>query len=180
MDQKQKWQERLFGAQLTVCRSVSATNEFRTVTTTEALRNVEVIGVYFSFANINLKSDELVKKLRDLYERLSEDSQKNGSKRFEIVQVVLWAHNDVYCEFETSHRDCLMGMPWYGMPYSEIDLKVSAIELLLPNFLFYILIGKNFLKSKINLHREKFHKFWDTVYTFLWKYVFNQLLLNLT
>ncbi|XP_049824373.1 nucleoredoxin isoform X2 [Aethina tumida] len=35
----------------------------------------------------------------------------------------MWAHNDVYSDFENSHRDSLLGLPWFAVPFSEIDLK---------------------------------------------------------
>lgn len=119
MAQKQKWQERFFGKQLTDCSSITKSNEFKNVATFEAIKDAEVLGVYFSFANV--QSDDTVKKLRNLHENLNKEQKK---RRIEVVQVVLWAHNDVYSDFETSHNDSLMGLPWYGMPYSEIDLKV--------------------------------------------------------
>lgn len=128
-NQKRKWQERLFGKELTDCKSITAQSGLQNVCTVDALKNVEILGVYFCFANINLQSDDFVRKLRDLYDRLNGDPSKNGPKKLEVVQVVLWAHNDVYGDFETSHRDCLKTLPWYGIPYSEIDLKVSFDEL---------------------------------------------------
>lgn len=119
MDQKSQWPERLFGKQLLKCD----TNDFLCVPTPEVLKNVQITGVYFSFANISQQSDEFTKKLKSLYERLNQENCE--VKKYEVVQVVLWANNDVFSDFENSHRDSLMGMPWFAMPFSEIDLKVT-------------------------------------------------------
>ncbi|XP_017779992.1 PREDICTED: uncharacterized protein LOC108569327, partial [Nicrophorus vespilloides] len=110
------WQERLFGKQLTDCSGSKPDTE-----TVEALTDVETVGVYFSFANINLQSDDFRNKLKELYRRLN--TSDGSTKRLEIVQVVLWANNDVYSDFEGSHRDSLVDLPWFAMPFSEIDLK---------------------------------------------------------
>lgn len=111
-NQKLHWQERLFGQNL-------INTNFQKHQTTDALNDCDYIGVYFSFANVY---DDFVKRLKDLYERLNETKRR----RLEVVQVVMWANNDVYnSDFENSHRDSLLGLPWFAMPYNEIDLKVS-------------------------------------------------------
>lgn len=125
-NQKLKWQERLFGRSLLKCDSMVNTSDFQAVPTPDALKNVQITGVYFSFANISLDSDEFIKKLGDLYDKLNNDRSGEDEKRFEVVQVVLWAHNDVYSDFENGHRNSLLGLPWFAMPFSEIDLKVSV------------------------------------------------------
>lgn len=123
--EKTKWCERLFGKRLIKCDSADSSDDFHLVSTEEALQNANTVGIYFSFANINLQSDEVIKKLRDLYERLRSESCSDATARkFEVIQVVMWAHNDNYGDFESSHRDSLQGLPWLAMPYSEIVLKV--------------------------------------------------------
>lgn len=122
--EKTKWYERLFGRKLIKCDSVNNSNDFELISTNEVLQNANITGIYFSFANINQHSDEFIKKLRDLYERLKEESRSN-EKKLEVVQVVMWAHNDNYGDIEGSHRNSLIGLPWFAMPFSEIDLKVS-------------------------------------------------------
>lgn len=123
--EKTKWYERLFGRKLIKCDSVNNSNDFELILTNEVLQNANITGIYFSFANINQHSDEFIKKLRDLYERLKEES-RSEEKKLEVVQVVMWAHNDNYGDFEGSHRNSLVGLPWFAMPFSEIDLKVSC------------------------------------------------------
>lgn len=126
MAQKSRWHERLFGKQLIKCDALSTTDDFlQHVQTSELLGGADIVGVYFSFANISSQSDEFIKRLKELYCRLNEKVFAEGNKRLEVVQVVMWANNDVYSDFENSHRDSLLGMPWYAMPYSEIDLKVT-------------------------------------------------------
>ncbi|XP_018579170.1 nucleoredoxin-like [Anoplophora glabripennis] len=120
--EKTKWCERLFGKKLIKCDSVNNSNEFDLIATNEVLQNTNIIGIYFSFANINLQSDEVIKKLRDLYDRLRNENC-GDAKKLEVIQVVMWAHNDNYGDFESSHRDSLQGLPWFAMPYSEIVLK---------------------------------------------------------
>lgn len=127
MDHKLKWPDRLFGKQLLKCDSLINATDFENVGTTDVLKSVEIVGVYFSFANINLQSDDFIKKLRDLYDRLNNgDELLNGVKKLEVIQVVMWANNDVYSDFETSHHNSLVGLPWFAMPFSEIDLKVCC------------------------------------------------------
>ncbi|KAJ8977013.1 hypothetical protein NQ317_018384 [Molorchus minor] len=120
--EKTKWYERLFGKKLIKCDAVNSLNDFDLIPTNEVLKTVSITGIYFSFANINLQSDDLIKKLRDLYDRLRNESGSN-EKKLEVVQVVMWAHNDNYGDFESSHRESLLGLPWFAMPFSEIDLK---------------------------------------------------------
>lgn len=129
--ERTKWYERLFGRKLIKCESVNNTNDFELISTNEVLQNANITGIYFSFANINQQSDEFIKKLRDLYERLGGESRSN-EKRLEVVQVVMWAHNDNYGDFEGSHRNSLIGLPWFAMPFSEIDLKVGVTVFLFP------------------------------------------------
>ncbi|GJQ75413.1 hypothetical protein Trydic_g23582 [Trypoxylus dichotomus] len=122
MAQKQKWQEKIFGKNLLDCSSLTKTNEQRTSPTADVLHGAEIVGVYFSFAN--MQSDDFIKKLKDLYERINCSANSDSSARkLEVVQVVLWAHNDVYSDFETSHRDNLLNLPWFAVPYNEIELK---------------------------------------------------------
>ncbi|EFA04807.1 nucleoredoxin [Tribolium castaneum] len=122
MDHKSQWHERLFGQQLLKCDTNSPkSGDFLCVATPEVLQNVQITGVYFSFANISQQSDEFTKKLKVLYERLNQENCE--VKKFEVVQVVLWANNDVFSDFENSHRDSLVGLPWFAVPFSEIDLK---------------------------------------------------------
>ena len=113
------WHERLFGQQLLRYEN----GAFGFAGAQEALYSANITGVYFSFANISQQSDDFVKKLRLLYERLNQDCCE--VKKLEVVQVVLWANNDVFSDFENSHRDSLVGMPWFAVPFSEIELKVS-------------------------------------------------------
>ncbi|KAJ8958019.1 hypothetical protein NQ318_002023 [Aromia moschata] len=134
--EKTKWYERLFGKKLIKCDSANSSDDFHLIPTTEAFHKVSVIGVYFSFANINLQSDEFIKKLRDLHDRLRSESC-GDEKKLEVVQVVMWAHNDNYGDFESSHRDSLLGLPWFAMPFSEIDLKSLAIHTIILNLAFY-------------------------------------------
>lgn len=123
MAQKQKWQERCFGKTLLDCKTLIKTDEHQTLPTADVLYKPEIVGVYFSFAN--MQSDDFIKKLKDLYERINGTGNGgNSSRKFEVVQVVLWAHNDVYSDFETSHRDSLLNLPWFAVPYNEIELKV--------------------------------------------------------
>lgn len=125
MTEKTKWPERIFGKKLLKCDSTNNSNDFDAMPTMEVLKNVHVTGVYFSFANINTQSDDFQKKLRDLYDKLNASCANGDSdKRFEVIQVVMWAHNDNYGDFEISHRDSLLGLPWFAMPFSEINLKV--------------------------------------------------------
>lgn len=121
----QKWHDRLFGGRLVKCDTLSKTDDLQEVPTADVLAGADVVGVYFSFANINSRSDDFIEKLKGLHERLNEKICER--KRLEVVQVVMWAHNDVYSDFENSHRDSLLGLPWYAMPYSEIDLKVGRV-----------------------------------------------------
>ncbi|KAJ8921255.1 hypothetical protein NQ315_013727 [Exocentrus adspersus] len=119
---EKKWWERLFGKKLIRCDTVNNSNGFELIPVNEVLQNTNIIGIYFSFANINLQSDEVIRKLRDLYDRLKNESCSEG-KKLEVIQVVMWAHNDNYGDFESSHRESLQGLPWFAMPYSEIVLK---------------------------------------------------------
>ncbi|KAL1502490.1 hypothetical protein ABEB36_007625 [Hypothenemus hampei] len=121
MNDKSKWYERIFGKKLIKCDFANNSNDFNTFPTSEIIKNVQITGIYFSFANINSQSDDFLNKLRDLYEKLNLSSGQE--KRFEVVQVVMWAHNDNYGDFELSHRDSLLGLPWFAMPFSEINLK---------------------------------------------------------
>ncbi|XP_044764176.1 nucleoredoxin-like [Coccinella septempunctata] len=119
MDQnKHRWQERLLGKHLMRCASCETDAD----DTSESLENASVIALYFSFANINSKSDDLTCKLRDLYEKLNGEGE-NERRRLEVVQVVLWVNNDVFSDFEASHRECLLGLPWFALPFKEIELK---------------------------------------------------------
>ncbi|KAI4455006.1 nucleoredoxin [Holotrichia oblita] len=118
----QKWQERFFGKTLLDCKTLTKTEEHQTLLTVDVLYKAEIVGVYFSFAN--MQSDDFIKKLKDLYERINGSGiSGNSVKKLEVVQVVLWAHNDVYSDFETSHRDSLLNLPWFAIPYNEIELK---------------------------------------------------------
>lgn len=125
MAQKLRWQERFFGRNLIKCDqlSISTNSDFeKQQQTIDILDETDVVGVYFTFANVY---DDFVKRLKDLYQRLNEGKKR----RLEVVQVVMWANNDVYnSDFENSHRDCLVGLPWFAMPYCEIDLKVSLFQ----------------------------------------------------
>lgn len=125
--QKPRWQERLFGRGLIKCDQLSTTDaDFQKHQIDAILDNVDYVGVYFSFANVY---DDFVKRLKDLYERLNDEGGSRKQRRVEVVQVVMWANNDVYnSDFENSHRDCLLGLPWFALPYSEIDLKVSLFQ----------------------------------------------------
>lgn len=125
MNEKSKWHDRLFGQKLMKCDSTNHSNDFNTCATPDVLKSVQITGIYFSFANISTQSDDFVKKLRDLYEKLNSGSV-NGDveKRIEVIQVVMWAHNDNYGDFELSHKESLLGLPWFAMPFSEINLKV--------------------------------------------------------
>ncbi|CAH1132072.1 unnamed protein product [Ceutorhynchus assimilis] len=124
MNEKTKWHDRLFGKKLIKCDSTNNSNDFNTFPTNEVLKNVQIIGLYFNFANINTQSDDFLKKLRDLYEKLNAGCLNgDADKRIEVIQVVMWAHNDNYGDFEMSHRDSLLGLPWFAMPFSEINLK---------------------------------------------------------
>ncbi|XP_030747413.1 nucleoredoxin-like [Sitophilus oryzae] len=124
MSEKAKWYDRVFGKKLIKCDSTNNSNDFQSVGTTEILQSVQITGIYFSFANINTQSDDFLKKLHDLYDKLN-GSCSNGEmdRKLEVVQVVMWAHNDNYGDFEVSHRDSLMGLPWFAMPFSETSLK---------------------------------------------------------
>lgn len=121
MDLKTKWHERLFGKHLIKCDSHA--DDCQTISTPEAFQDIQITGVYFSFANINQQSDDFIKKLKLLYERLNQDNC--DVKKLEVVQVVLWANNDVYSDFENSHRASLLGIPWFAIPFCEIELKVA-------------------------------------------------------
>lgn len=117
------WTVRLFGQNLIKC----ASHDENVVATLDSLHNtVKYIGVYFSFANINAQRADTTSLLLNLYERLnSEGSVAKASRRpLEIVQVVLWANNDVFGDFEASHNECISQMPWLAVPYTEIELKV--------------------------------------------------------
>ncbi|ERL85769.1 nucleoredoxin [Dendroctonus ponderosae] len=124
MNEKTKWHDRLFGQKLMKCDSANNSNDFNTCATLDVLKSVHITGIYFSFANISTQSDDFLKKLRDLYEKLNSGSV-NGDveKRIEVIQVVMWAHNDNYGDFELSHKESLLGLPWFAMPFSEINLK---------------------------------------------------------
>lgn len=122
MDQKIKWQERHFGKELVKCLTVRQTDDFETVSTVEALQSVDYIGVYFSFANVHSKNDDFLHKLRDFYEH---SLRSKDTRSLEIVQVVLWANNDVHTDFEHSHSDNLVSLPWFAVPFKEIELKVG-------------------------------------------------------
>lgn len=115
-----KWQERHFGKDLVKCSSVKQTEELETISTSEALQSVDFVGVYFSFANVRSKSDDFLHKLKEFYER------SKAAKSFEIVQVVLWANNDVHSDFEQSHSDNLISLPWFAVPFKEMALKVGT------------------------------------------------------
>ncbi|XP_022905705.1 nucleoredoxin-like [Onthophagus taurus] len=119
MEVKLKWQERLFGKTIIKCASLSETKEQELVPTFETLKKSEILGVYFSFANVH--GDEVVKRLRDLYERINIGKSFN----FQVVQVVLWAHNDFYEDIENSHRESLLNLPWFAVPFTEIHLKTK-------------------------------------------------------
>lgn len=133
MASKAKWHERLFGKQLIICSTIKDNNECELINTSEALSNVITTGIYFSFANINAQSDGVTKHLVELFHRLngaSAEEHLHGNSspcRLQVVQVVLWANNDIYGDFEKSHRDCIQDMPWCALPYSEIDLKVNIV-----------------------------------------------------
>ncbi|KAJ8936229.1 hypothetical protein NQ314_012447 [Rhamnusium bicolor] len=133
--EKTKWYERLFGTKLIKCDSVNSANDFDLIATRDILQTAKITGIYFSFANINLQSDEFIKKLLDLYDRLKNESCSDD-KKLEVIQVVMWAHNDNYGDFENSHRDSLLGLPWFAMPFSEIDLKVCIQFRIFFKFLF--------------------------------------------
>ncbi|CAH0549111.1 unnamed protein product [Brassicogethes aeneus] len=124
---KSSWQDRLFGKKLIKCELLNNQTDSNPFLPSEVLKNTEILGIYFSFANINLQSDDFIKKLHDLYDRLNvddaKDTKNHADKKLEVVQIVMWAHNDVYSDFEASHRDSLLGLPWYAVPFSEIDLK---------------------------------------------------------
>lgn len=126
MAQKQRWQEKLFGKELIDCSSLTKI-KCQSVSTAEVLvQKTEILGVYFSFAN--MQCDDFIKKLKDLYERINGSSNSDSAvKKLEVIQIVLWAHNDVYSDFETSHRDSLLNLPWFAVPYNEIELKVSLL-----------------------------------------------------
>nr|CAI5870321.1 unnamed protein product [Callosobruchus analis] len=125
--EKSRWYDRLFGKRLIKCNSSSNTEDFDLVSTAEVLQEASYTGIYFSFANINRQNDEFVAKLRELYDRLKGERDGDSGKKFEVVQVVMWAHNDNYGDFESSHRESLVGLPWFAMPFSEIELKVSCL-----------------------------------------------------
>ncbi|CAH1132071.1 unnamed protein product [Ceutorhynchus assimilis] len=138
MNEKTKWHDRLFGKKLIKCDSTNNSNDFNTFPTNEVLKNVQIIGLYFNFANINTQSDDFLKKLRDLYEKLNAGCLNgDADKRIEVIQVVMWAHNDNYGDFEMSHRDSLLGLPWFAMPFSEINLKVLKDVVLQPGGSYY-------------------------------------------
>lgn len=85
--EKLKWSERLFGKKLIKCETLNNnSNNFDLVSTSEILDVASITGVYFSFANINLQSDEFINKLKDLYVRLKNESC-NEEKKFEVIQV---------------------------------------------------------------------------------------------
>nr|CAH7743838.1 unnamed protein product [Callosobruchus chinensis] len=121
--EKSRWYDRLFGKRLIKCCSSSNSEDFDLVPTAEVLQEASYTGVYFSFANINRQNDEFVAKLRELYDRLKGERDGDSGKKLEVVQVVMWAHNDNYGDFESSHRESLVGLPWFAMPFSEIELK---------------------------------------------------------
>lgn len=114
---------RLFGRNLIKCDDDQLAKKYETG---DALAGSDVIGVYFTFANVY---DEFVKRLKDLYQTLrAANNDSHRGRLLEVVEVVMWANNDVYdsiSDFENSHRDCLLGLPWFALPYSETELKVS-------------------------------------------------------
>ncbi|XP_045466964.1 nucleoredoxin-like [Harmonia axyridis] len=116
-----KWQDKLLGERLMRC-SNSCDVDFPLTETSKALEKADVVGLYFSFANINSKSDELTCQMLDLYSKLNGEDGNDG-KRMEVVQVVLWVNNDVYSGFEANHRECLIGLPWFALPFDEVELK---------------------------------------------------------
>lgn len=124
------WQERFFGKQTIKCWTVTKTNAYEVASTLDVLKNVEFVGVYFSFANIRTHSDEFSKRLKDFYERINDKEKNSDWKKFQVVQVVLWANNDVYSDFEQSHTDSLLNLPWFAMPFGEIELKVRPFALI--------------------------------------------------
>lgn len=125
MAQNVQWDERLFGQQLIKCDTLTKSNDSEIVCTTDVIKDVDFTGVYFSFANIKLHSDEFSKKLCDFYDRINGEKSK-VKRKFEVIQVVLWANNDVYGDFEQSHTDSLLNLPWFAVPFNEIDLKVRS------------------------------------------------------
>lgn len=133
MASKAKWHERLFGKQLIICSSIKDNNDCELINTSESLSNVVTTGIYFSFANINAQSDGVTKLLVELFHRLngvSTEEHLHGNsppRRLQVIQVVLWANNDIYGDFEKSHRECIQDLPWCAIPYSEIDLKVNIV-----------------------------------------------------
>ncbi|GLV36732.1 hypothetical protein CBL_02433 [Carabus blaptoides fortunei] len=126
MASKQHWQERLFGNKLIKCDTVKDNNECDLVECVNCFKNCDVTIIYFSFANINAQCDDVTKNLVALYNRMNSEKCNNEGKKLEVVQVVLWANNDVFGDFEQSHRDSIVDLPWYAIPFSEIELKVSG------------------------------------------------------
>lgn len=159
MNEKTKWHDRIFGKKLIKCDSTNNSNDFNSLPTGEILKNVQITGIYFSFANINTQSDDFVKKLRDLYEKLNAScANGDADKRIEVIQVVMWAHNDNYGDFELSHRDSLLGLPWFAMPFSEINLKVSCVAYILILILILSLHMLNLLDQSFDsLVRDLFY-----------------------
>lgn len=125
MASKQRWQERLFGKKLIKCETIKE-NEYELIDSFDCFKNCETTAIYFSFANISAQSDDVTKTLVSLYDRLNE---RSDVKKLEIIQVVLWANNDVFGDFEQSHRDNIVDLPWYAVPFSEIELKVSNFRI---------------------------------------------------
>lgn len=130
MEGNRKWYEKLFGKRLLECAGANTEPDFQTFDAHEIIESADIIGIYFSFANINSKNDDLTDKLIKLYQRLRSDGTsrgrvETGRKCLEVIQVVLWVNNDVYSDFEESHRECLLGLPWFALPFEEIELKAK-------------------------------------------------------
>lgn len=133
------WRIKLFGRHLVKCSSVIGDSEFELISTDEALdksgvngdhqepqnEDEEIYGVYFSFANINVECDDFTKSLAEFYKKFNEEVAKGGRRiRFEVIQVVLWTHTDVIVDYEATFRRNILDLPWYAVPFSDVETKV--------------------------------------------------------
>jgi hypothetical protein len=131
------WRSRLFGSQLVRCDRVDEKSDFELVSTEDSLKKDnkeadssgdDIYGVYFSFANISVDSDDFTKTLAEFYKKYSEGDRKT---KFEVVQVVLWTHTDVIVDYEATFRRNIIDLPWFAITFSDVETKVSFSNVLI-------------------------------------------------
>ncbi|XP_014206907.1 nucleoredoxin-like [Copidosoma floridanum] len=130
MQSPRPWQQRLLGNHLVRCGGAGQEAQKDTkIPSHEALKDYEVLGLYFSFVDPGATCDDFTRHLHELHKSVNDAAAgKQGpgdAKRryFEVVHVLLWSNVQDVMDLDQSFRNHVAELPWLAVPSDDYEKK---------------------------------------------------------